>query len=111
MQNAVIPRKLKTFLTVFPQKLKYTRYTVLLYSSYSSARTLVAKSYINDCVLTIYHFSFLTALSFLLPLLLSILGSSTPQTRGAHPRALVLTPTRELAMQIESQAKEIMRGT
>lgn len=43
--------------------------------------------------------------------MLNLLSSTTPEERAENPRALVLAPTRELAMQIETQAKEIMKGT
>ncbi|XP_054432410.1 probable ATP-dependent RNA helicase DDX59 isoform X2 [Pteronotus mesoamericanus] len=42
--------------------------------------------------------------AFLLPVIIRALVES------AHPSALVLTPTRELAVQIERQAKELMKG-
>ncbi len=42
--------------------------------------------------------------AFLLPMLHLLTASS--HTRGVGPRALILTPTRELAMQIEKQAKK-----
>jgi superfamily II DNA/RNA helicase len=44
-------------------------------------------------------------LSFILPAIVHILGQE-PVNRGDGPRALVLAPTRELAMQIEEVAKE-----
>ncbi|CAI8006463.1 Probable ATP-dependent RNA helicase DDX59 [Geodia barretti] len=49
--------------------------------------------------------------SFLLPLVIRILYETTPtQREGAGPRAVVLTPTRELSMQLERQAQQIMKG-
>jgi ATP-dependent RNA helicase DDX59 len=49
--------------------------------------------------------------SFLLPLVIRILYETTPtQREGAGPRAVVLTPTRELSMQLEQQAQQIMKG-
>ena len=47
------------------------------------------------------------ALSFLLPLLLRVSSSSR---EAAGPSVLVLAPTRELCMQIEEQAKQLVRG-
>jgi hypothetical protein len=53
---------------------------------------------------------FLSALSFLLPLICVLVMRSKPSERSS-PRILILAPTRELAMQIENQAKQLMAGT
>ena len=53
----------------------------------------------------------LIALSFLLPLVIRILHETTPTERDeGGPRAVVLAPTRELCMQLEQQAQQIMKG-
>lgn len=49
------------------------------------------------------------ALSFLLPLITLLVRTTKPLERTS-PKFLVLAPTRELAMQIENQAKQLMRG-
>ena len=63
----------------------------------------------------------ITALSFLLPIVLHLLkdargvakqqdSSHQQESGGRYPKSLILTPTRELAMQIEEQAKQLMKG-
>ena len=52
---------------------------------------------------------FLSALSFLLPLIIALVRRSKPSERSS-PRILLLAPTRELAMHIEKQAKQLMKG-
>lgn len=49
------------------------------------------------------------ALSFLLPLIVRLVNTGVQQAHGS-PRVLVLAPTRELCMQIEDQAKQLMQG-
>lgn len=60
------------------------------------------------CFPPIDHSLFL-ALSFLLPLISRLVNSTRPEERDS-PRAVILAPTRELCMQIEEQAKQIMTG-
>ena len=50
-----------------------------------------------------------SALSFLLPLITLLVRMTKPHERTS-PKILVLAPTRELAMQIENQAKQLMKG-
>ena len=49
------------------------------------------------------------ALSFLLPLITLLVRRTKPSERTS-PRVLILAPTRELAMQIEQQSKQLMKG-
>jgi ATP-dependent RNA helicase RhlE len=49
--------------------------------------------------------------AFVLPILHRLLLGKTPQSRVCAPRALVLTPTRELAQQIEEEARRYAKHT
>ena len=60
----------------------------------------------------------IVALAFLLPIVLHLLrdqrgmseGGATEDGSVRSPSAVILVPTRELAMQIEDQAKQLMKG-
>ena len=65
--------------------------------------------YLNISV-TLYTTIILSpALSFLLSFIARVVYKTTPSQR-ASPQGLILAPTRELCMQIEEQAKELLAG-
>ena len=57
-----------------------------------------------------FYLSLSPALCFLLPLLIR-LSQESQQSPGELPRMVILSPTRELCMQIEGQAKQIAKGS
>ena len=61
------------------------------------------------CTDTFASTSLSPALCFLLPLLIR-LSQESQQSPGELPRMVILSPTRELCMQIEGQAKQIAKG-
>ena len=66
------------------------------------------------CIQWIYgHWAGKTA-AFLLPIISHLLDQKVPSNRGAFlvtPQAIVLTPTRELAIQISEQARKFSMGS
>ena len=57
------------------------------------------------------HLTSSVAFSFLLPLILRMLHEATPTQREEDgPKAVILTPTRELCMQLEEQTQQIVQG-
>ena len=68
-------------------------------------------SLVSYLCLSLPHFTCSVAFSFLLPLILRMLHEATPTQREEDgPKVVILTPTRELCMQLEEQTQQIVQG-
>lgn len=95
-----------------------SRNDLLVCAGTGSGKSESCRVVIQDRLHSSLLFSPFSALSFLLPIILLLLGREEGMGEAADsgtvtrsPQCLILVPTRELAMQIENQAKQLMRGT